>query len=128
MLYTLESVVKNQELIERCLSRLRLFYKMLSDEDWKIIENLVEFLKIFRSATEVLSGATYPTIRLILLFRVEIAAALTESPNDCQVMKLMKQRMRQSLNYRLPITELHVVAATLDPSQRNLNAVQEYLF
>jgi len=40
----------------------------------------------------------------------------------------MKQRMHQSLNYSLPITELHVVAATLDPSQRNLNAVQEYLF
>jgi len=119
--------VKNQELIERCLSRLRQFDKMLSDEDWKIIGNLVEFLKIFKSATEVLSGVTYPTISLILLFRVELAAALTESPNDCQVVKLMKQRMRQSLNYRLPITELHVVAATLDPSQRNLNAVQEYL-
>ena len=73
----LESVVKNQELIERCLSRLRQFDKMLSDADWKIIENLVEFLKIFRSATEVLSGATYPTTSLILLFRVEIAAALT---------------------------------------------------
>ena len=40
----------------------------------------------------------------------------------------MKQRMCRSLNYRLSITELHVVAATLDPSQRNLNAVQEYLF
>jgi len=97
----LESVVKNQELIERCLSRLRQFDKMLSDADWKIIENLVEFLKIFRSATEVLSGATYPTTGLILLFRVEIAAALTESPNDCQVVKLTKQRMRQLLNYRL---------------------------
>jgi len=36
--------------------------------------------------------------------------------------------MHQSLNYSLPITELHVVAATPDPSQRNLNAVQEYLF
>jgi len=81
---------------------------MLSDEDWKIIENLVEFLKIFRSATEVLSGATYPTISLILLFGVEIAAALTESPNDCQVVKLMKQRMRQSLNYRLPIQWRHL--------------------
>jgi len=128
LLFMLETAVKNQELVERCLSRLRQFDKMLSDEDWKNIENLVEFLEIFRSATEVLSGATYPTISLILLFRVEIAAMLTESPNDCQVVKLMKQRMRQSLNYRQPFTELHVLAAMLDPSQRNLNAVQEYLF
>jgi len=35
--------------------------------------------------------------------------------------------MRQVLDYRLPVTELHVVAAVLDPSQRNLNALQEYL-
>jgi len=55
LLYMLESVVKNQELIEGCLSRLRQFDKMQSDEDWKIIGNLVEFLKIFKSATEVLS-------------------------------------------------------------------------
>jgi len=41
LLYILESVVKNQELIERCLSRLCQFDKMLSDEDWKIIDNLV---------------------------------------------------------------------------------------
>ena len=34
-----------------------------------------------------------------------------------------------SVDYSLPITELGLhVAATLDPSQRNLNAVQEYLF
>ena len=103
-MYMLESVVKNREFIERFPSHLRQFDKMLSDEDWKIVVNLVEFLKIFRSATEVLSGATYPTISLILLFRVEVAAALTESPNDCLVVKLMKQRMSQSLNYRLPIT------------------------
>jgi len=33
LLCMLESVVKNQELIERCLSRLRQFDKMLTDED-----------------------------------------------------------------------------------------------
>ena len=42
----------------------------------------------------------------------------------------MKTLSFLSVDYSLPITELglHVVAATLDPSQRNLNAVQEYLF
>ena len=69
--------MKNQELIERYLSRLRQFDKMLSDEDWKIIENLVEFLKIFRSDTEVLSGATYPTISLIFTARCYASAVLT---------------------------------------------------
>jgi len=39
----------------------------------------------------------------------------------------MKQRMRRALDHRLPITELSVVAALLDPSQRNLASVQEYV-
>ena len=87
----------------------------------------MQFLKIFRSSTEVLSGATYPTISLVLLFRVEIAGALTESPNDSQIVKSIKYRMRRALAYRLSVTELHVAAPVLDPSQRNLKALQEYL-
>ena len=39
----------------------------------------------------------------------------------------LKQRMRQALDRRLLVTELYVVVAMLDPSQHNLNAVQEYL-
>jgi hypothetical protein len=43
------------------------------------------------------------------------------------MVKSMKQRMRQALNHRLPITELNVVAALLDPSQRNLTSLQDFL-
>ena len=56
---------------------------MLNDEEWKTLENLVQFLKIFLSATEILSGATYPTVSLVLLFRTEIAGRLAESSDDC---------------------------------------------
>jgi hypothetical protein len=127
LLAMLDSVVINQELIERCLTRLRLFDKLCSDEDWHIIRNLAEFLKVFKTATEVLSGSKYPTISLVLLFRAEIVAGLVDQPTDCDVVVSMKQRMRSALNHRLPITELNVVAALLDPSQRNLSYVQEFL-
>ena len=43
------------------------------------------------------------------------------------MVRSMKQRMREALNHRLPITELNVIAAMLDPSQRHLNYVQEFL-
>ena len=55
---------------------------MCSDEEWKTIANVVEFLKIFKTATEVLSGSKYPTISLVLLFRAEILAALQDLPTD----------------------------------------------
>ena len=124
LLAMLDSVVINQELIERCLTRLRLFDKLCTDEDWHIIRNLAEFLKVFKTATEVLSGSKYPTISLVLLFRAEIVAGPVDQPTDCDVVVSMKQRMRSALNHRLPITELNVVAAFLDPSQRNLSYVQ----
>ena len=127
LLSMLDSLLINQQLIERCLTRLRLFDKICSDDEWETIVNLVKFLRIFKTATEVLSGSKYPTISLVLLFRAEISAALTDLPTDCAMVKSMKQRMRQALNHRLPITELHVVAALLDPSQRNLTSLQDFL-
>lgn len=127
VLAMLESLVINQQLIERCLTRLRLFDKMLSDEEWETIVSLVNFLRIFKTATDVLNGSKYPTISLVLLFRSEIVAGLAAAPTDCKMVKSMKQRMSQALNHRLPITELNVVAALLDPSQRNLPSIQEFL-
>jgi len=51
-----DSLLINRQLVERCLARLRLFDKMCSDEELKTIANVVEFLKIFKIATQVLSG------------------------------------------------------------------------
>jgi hypothetical protein len=68
----------------------------------------------------------YPTISLVLLFRAEIVAAIADLAPDCEMVSSMKQGMRQALNPRLPITELIVTAAMLDPSQRHLNYVQEF--
>ena len=100
---------------------------MRSDEEWKTIANVVEFLKIFKTATEVLSGSNYPTINFGLLFRAELLAALHDLSTDCAMVMSMKQRMRQALSHRLPVTEINIIAALLDPSQRNLTVVQDFL-
>ena len=127
VLAMLESLVTNQQLVERCLTSLRLFDKLLSDGEWDTIINLVQFLKAFKTASEVLSGSKYPTMSLIMLFRSEVVAALAVLPTDCDLVKGMKHRMSNALNHRLPVTELNVVAALLDPSQRNLASLQEFL-
>ena len=82
---------------------------------------MTKILAILGSASEVLNGSQYSTLSFALLFRT-----LGESADDC-VMKRMKQRMRSALQHRFPVTELHVVAAMLDPSQCNLGSVQNYL-
>jgi len=40
---------------------------------------------------------------------------------------LMKQHVRQTLSHRLPVIELNIIGALLDPSQRNLTVVQDFL-
>ena len=40
---------------------------------------------------------------------------------------LMKQRMQPALSRRLPVTELNIIAVLLDPFQRNLTVVQDFL-
>jgi len=109
----MDSLLIIQQLVERCLERLRLFDKMCSDEEWKTITNVVEFLKIFKTATQVLSGSKYATISLVLLFRAEIVAALQDLPTECAMMMSMKQRMRQTQSRRLPVTEFNIIGALL---------------
>jgi hypothetical protein len=123
----LASLIENQDVVERCLGRLRLFKKMISNEEWDIIRSLAKFLNVFKEATAILSGCKYATVSLVLLFRSEMLQTLQDSPGDCSVVQMLKHHMRAALERRLPITELYVVAAMLDPAQRHLQVVQDFL-
>ena len=118
---------ENQILVERYLSQLRLFDKLCSNEEWETIMYLSHFLQVFKTASEILSGEKFTTVSLVLLFRTEIQHALAIKPNDCTVVKELKEDMQLALDHRIPVTELYVVAAILDPSQCNLSTVQEFL-
>ena len=120
VLTMLQSVVKNRENIERCLAGLRLFTKLPSDDEWQLMKDICDFLL-------VLSGSDYTTSSVALLFRADCASALQCSDSDNDTLKKLKNNMREKFDYRFPITEIHVCAAMLDPSQRNLSVVQEYL-
>jgi hypothetical protein len=127
LLNLLESLLQNRELVERCLTRLRKFEMIPSLAEWDTVEQLVEFLRVFKEATELLSGSNYTTSSIALLLRAEIVSALKASDTDGNVLKEFKCNMRSRLDYRFPVTEMHVCAAMLDPSQRHLAIVQEYL-
>lgn len=123
----LKSLIQNQSLVESCLSKLRLYDKMCNTEEWALVEALAKFLDVFKQASELLSGTKYPTVSLVLLFRVELEQALEANSDDCTILADLKQRMRNVLGRRFPIHELYVVAAMLDPSLGQLRLVQNYL-
>jgi hypothetical protein len=121
------SLLQNREFVERCLTRLRQFEKILSLQKWEIVKELVEFLHVFKTATELLSGSHYITSSIALLLRAEIVSALKASDSDGNVLQEFKRNMRAKLDYRFPVTEIHVCAAMLDSAQRHLAIIQEYL-
>lgn len=112
---TLGSLQNNQEILERCLTRLGAFYKILSEWKTSTPSQLLRFL----------NSAKYPTSGLGLLFRAEIATALTDwLSSNCEEVKLLKASM--ALDRRLPLADLNVVAILLDPSQWSLSSIQNY--
>lgn len=52
---------------------LWVFHIKFSDEEWKTIVNLVQFLEVFKTVAAVLSGSKFPYyISLVLLFKSEL--------------------------------------------------------
>lgn len=91
LLNMLQSLLKSRELVERCLTRLRMFEKIPTLEQWQTIEDLVNFLLVFKKATELLSGSAYTTSSIALLFRAELVSALQVSSTDGKVLKDFKK-------------------------------------
>ena len=102
---------------------VRFLKKSDSVLEWQLLENMVIFLKNFRSATEILSKDSEPTINLNLLFRSELSSILQEKADDGSCLSKMKRNMRKNFDYRFPVTDVQIAGALLDPRFQNLKEV-----
>ena len=59
------------------------------------------------------------------MFRAEIEHALDITPTDCSLLKELKENMQRNLGHRIPVTSGSSYVS-LDPSQRNVSAVQNF--
>ena len=88
--------------------------------EWQLLENMLIFLKNFRSATEILSKDSEPTINLNLLSRSELSSILQEKADDGSCLSKMKRNMRKNFDYRFSVTDVQIAGALLDPRFQNL--------
>jgi len=63
----LESLLKNHELVKRCLTHMRKFDMIPSLKTWSTMEELVTFLRTLQKTTALLSGSAYTTSSIALL-------------------------------------------------------------
>ena len=92
---------------------------MPSSTEFAVIEELVDILKPFNNATEILSGDLYPTLGIVQpIFHRFLNEVLHSKPEDREVVIRVKDAIRQNLATRYQEEEVEtmlLVAMYLDP-------------
>ena len=127
VLTILESLGCQKIAVNRLLFRLNHMDVALSEDQWTLVQQLIKFLKIFRSAVEMFSKEISPSLSSVLVFRTEIEASLKPCKNDHPCIAHLKINISLKLDYRFPITDEIIVASLLDPRQFNLKNLTEEL-
>lgn len=119
ILVMLESLGTQRLAVSRTLYRLSSTHS-ISESEWELVQQLIQFLKIFRSAVEIFSFDRKPTISCTLVFRAEIENALKVNSKDHIMVVNLKENLAESIDLRFPITEEILMATILDPRLANL--------
>ena len=92
---------------------------MPSATEFAVVEELVDILKPFNNATEILSGDIYPTLGIVQpVFHRFLNEVLSSKPGDKDFVKKVKDAIRQNLSTRYQEEEIETmlfVAMYLDP-------------
>lgn len=109
--YMLESLIQNKPVLLKLFANKRqlsispkqqekLALCELSSDEWTCLSHVLQVLKPFREATELLSGSKYPTIGLCLFAIRSIKDYLEIQPNDeSNLSKKLKHFLLVSMNY-----------------------------
>lgn len=126
ILIMLESLGSQRCAANRILSKLKKpIY--LNSEEWDLIHNLIDFLKIFREAVESFSSEKHATLSNAIVFRIEIENTLKSNEKDHYLIAELKEKMLGGLDERFPISEEMLIASLLDPRLQNFPRISEEL-
>lgn len=100
---------------------------VLSNMDYVLLKELVDFLQNFEKMTAMLSGDKYATLNYTIVFRSEIHSLIECESHDSEDIKLLKQNMLTNFEHRFPLTDMTILASILDTRFQNLLDVKTYL-
>ena len=109
-------MIRLKDIINKCFNFLK--KKLISDEQFDIMQEIVKCFEPFSQATNLLSGQEYPTSSLIKVVNQDLENNCEEIANDSGIIKEMKILMRQKLatrNVRKCAQTLINVSCILDP-------------
>jgi hypothetical protein len=88
-----------------------------SDEEWKMVEDICQLLKIFCHATNIISGSNYPTSNLYFLEIWSVKCVLDEQENsENGTIRLMVTEMKKKFHkYFMESYLTNCIAVVFDP-------------
>ena len=85
------------------------------------IQAVVEFLKLFLDATNVLESDSHPNLHLVMFWYFRLERHLIDSNDDLEIIKSMKAIGRSALEqkWKKRLQPIHFAATLLDPRAKN---------
>lgn len=89
--------------------------------DRNLLNELITFLTVFKTATDTLEKAKTPTLHLVAITRCDVIAECAHKDNESYIISTLKDFVLITLKEKLILNDLHWAATVLDPSMKHLS-------
>lgn len=129
ILTMIKSFAENLDVLNIILLKIKKENLLIPEMEHELIKEFGEFLEIFSVATTYLQGQEYATISTIIYFFENIHSNLVQRSNSSSFGILIHLYDFAKLNFykRFKILKVHLVAALLDPCQKDWKILNNYL-
>lgn len=129
LLTMFNSYIENKNIINMALINVNKEHLLIPEMQKAVIKEFSIFLKIFEEATQYLQGQQYPTISCCIYFYEAIIVLLekTEKESSFDLTIKLCHFAKENFYKRFKIAKIHVVAALMDPSQKDWQVLDKYL-
>ncbi|XP_075168881.1 E3 SUMO-protein ligase ZBED1-like [Haematobia irritans] len=129
LLKMITSFQENVDVINLTLLNLKSENLIIHRLERKKLKELRQFLSIFEEATSVLQGQNYPTISSWIFFYENLYSKLEDAEMTASYPSTMSlyENAKSKFSTRFCVQRIHVLAALMDPCQKNWSALKKYL-
>ncbi|OQV15201.1 N-acetylneuraminate lyase [Hypsibius exemplaris] len=115
----LSSILRQFETVNDLLVRRNEHDRMPGPRE--VMEELVDFLKLFKDAAEELSQTSKPTMHMVVPIILQLKQHCDQpSPSGCNAMKATKRRVKELMIEKIDFDILHKIACFLCPAFRTM--------
>lgn len=129
LLRMIRSFCDNVDEINLLLLKIDMEHLLIPEMENKMIFEFSKFLEIFEDATVYLQGQQYPTMSSCIYFFESIYSKIStqEIESEFEITINLYNFSKESFYKRFKIMKIHVVAALLDPCQKNWDILTKYI-